>query len=270
MKIFVTNLARFHDRRRHMAAQLDRLGLDYEIVRGVVGANLTDAEVERACDMDVLRRHSTWFGRGAIGCTLTCQAIYQDILERQLTCALYLEDDTILPVQLRALLDAIERRVVDGEVILLHYASSDPLVFSAKSAEPLHGKHAVVYPMDVRRVRSGAAFVVTASAAQNMLRCNVPIKRTPDCWGDFYAWDAISRVRCVHPMPITSAYFPSTIGYASRVSFFAPVVSAIEALRLRLLDTLLRSARRLATRHREPVWADEESPQVLKPKRASY
>ena len=69
--------------------QLERLGLDYEIRTGVIGANLTDDEVAQSCDQGFMQRHKSWFTRGMLGATLTCHAVYTLIRDRRLPCALY-------------------------------------------------------------------------------------------------------------------------------------------------------------------------------------
>lgn len=88
--IFVISLERAPERRHAITSHLDSLGLEYEVINGVDGKQLSEQEI-----LDVLGEGVS-FDRGVIGCYLSHIKVYKLILERNISMALILEDDAIL------------------------------------------------------------------------------------------------------------------------------------------------------------------------------
>jgi GR25 family glycosyltransferase involved in LPS biosynthesis len=260
MEIFVTNLPWSTERRVSISAQLDRLELRYEMPRCVIGAELSESEVEERCDINTIRR-LPWFTRAVIGCTLTCFSIYRQIVERDLRCALYLEDDTILPTDLPRLLDRIEAEIVDGEVVLLYYLGHDVISLSAHDSVLLTKEYSLRYPMHPGVLSSGSAFVVTQSAARHMIERNTPIRMSPDCWGYFLDIGALASIRCVHPMPVNTADYRSTLSHFRESKALGGLAAFIDLIRPFPLYQLLQLRRRLSKENRRKCRVvDEPSP----------
>ena len=95
--VFVISLANQPERRRAVAAHLDRLGIEFEIVDGVYGNDLPPEEVERV-------RGNRNLPLGHVGCCLSHLAAYRRIVDRELPAALVLEDDAALRPRVRDLL----------------------------------------------------------------------------------------------------------------------------------------------------------------------
>lgn len=260
MQIFVTNLPWSTERRASISSQLDRLGLPYEMPPCVIGADLTEAELEERCDMAAMRR-LPWLTRAVIGCTLTCFSIYRQIVERDLRCALYLEDDTLLSADLPLLLSRIEAEIVDGEVVLLYYLGNGVVSLSARDSVALTGEYSLRYPMDPGVLASGSAFVVTKGAARRMVEHNTPVRMSPDCWGYFHSAGALSRIRCVHPMPVDTADYRSTLSHLRGSGTVGALVELVDRSRLFPFYQLLKYRRRVNKQgRRKCLIVDEPSP----------
>lgn len=224
MHIYITNLKTSTERRALMEQQLQGTGLDYEFFDCVIGANLTEAEIEQRCDMAAINKHNEklqWFNRGMIGCTMTNQLVYQDIINKNYPYALFLEDDTVLPTNLGTLLAHLEGGIQQGDVILLFWNAWGGLQLKRQPVDQFEGT-GLYAPVNYRDLTCGSAYVVTQKAAQAMIAANTPIANTPDSWGFFYDKKAIQRLLCAYPHAVQTADLKSTMdtGKFSGLSHF--------------------------------------------------
>jgi len=155
-------------------------------------------------------RRKHWFNRGVIGCTLTNQGVYRDIIGNNYPYALYLEDDVKFNAGFKKLLTLLQPLIQDGDVILLNYLSTHDLKLRSISDFGYH-KYGLYEIANPEAAGGGSAFIVTKTAAEKMLQFNIPIRITPDCWGDFLKATAINRLLCVYPRPVESNFFQSTM-----------------------------------------------------------
>jgi hypothetical protein len=88
--IFVISLARAPDRREAISEHLRSLGLEFEIVEAVDGAQLSDSDC-----ISLLAKNVTYI-RGVIGCYLSHIRLYERIIQDNIDIALILEDDARL------------------------------------------------------------------------------------------------------------------------------------------------------------------------------
>ena len=96
MKIFIISLKHALDRRQAIAKELDGLGIQFEFVDAVVGADidLYDAKVINLAKIQkFLGRNIT---NGEIGCALSHASIYQKMIDEKISDAIVLEDDAII------------------------------------------------------------------------------------------------------------------------------------------------------------------------------
>ncbi|HET8693533.1 MAG TPA: glycosyltransferase family 25 protein [Aquabacterium sp.] len=92
--ILLINLDRSRDRLERCGALLDKLGLPWERVPAVEGAKLDPATLKQLNPQPA--PHGEWFRGltpGEIGCFLSHLKCWELIAQRQLACALILEDD---------------------------------------------------------------------------------------------------------------------------------------------------------------------------------
>jgi glycosyl transferase family 25 len=226
---YVINLARSLDRRAYITAQLDKTGLDYEIMTAVDGRelDLTDPAV---VDPALVARLQFQVVAGTVGAALSHLNAYQRIVADGLDAALVLEDDVVLPADLKSLADAVAGRLDGAEVALLSYDSQDPCRMSREGLVQLPGSRSLALPIDIDQPVSGAAYIITREACERMIKCAMPIRVPADTWRHFFREGALDRVRCVFPLPVlkspklTSTIGSYTLGNGLKGRLVAPLV----------------------------------------------
>jgi glycosyl transferase, family 25 len=229
--VYVINLARSLDRRAHITAELDKTGLDYDIVAAVDGRvlDLTDPTI---VDPALVARIQVQLVAGTVGAALSHQKVYQQIIADGVDIALVLEDDVVLPADLKTLADAVAGQLDGAEVALLSYDSEEPCRMSREGLVPLPGSRSLALPIDIDQPVSGAGYLITREACERMIKYGTPIRVPADTWRFFFREGALDRVRCVFPLPVLkNPKFTSTIGS----------YSAGSGIKGRLVLTLVRS-----------------------------
>lgn len=245
MKVFVINLERSTARRAFMRRQLASRDLDFEFVKAVDGAALSDDEVARVCDFAQLARRPHLRRRGVYGCLLSHYSVYERIVAENLPCALVLEDDVVVDAALGALLSALAPQLQAGEVLLLYSQNTYmPTVLSEQHAQPLPGGYQLSYPLEPWACGSTSGYLISQQAAQALLSLLLPIHCASDAWGLFYDEKAIGSLRCVTPFPVKPAGFKSEIDYVAPASLLGKVLTFIDERRLFPLKQLLDYRRR--------------------------
>jgi len=99
-KVYVVSLARMPERRRAIAAELARHGVDAAVV-DAVDARQADPQWlrDQVDEAAVLRHAGRTMSPPEIGCALSHRLVYRDILDSGACGALVLEDDVTLPPQ---------------------------------------------------------------------------------------------------------------------------------------------------------------------------
>lgn len=208
VQAYVINLARSPERREHMASELKKAGLDYQIVEGVDGRAL-DVDNPALVAPSLVASHR--FPAGVAGCALSHLRVYQTILTDGLDNALVLEDDVILPANLGSLVDDVGGHLSGAEVALINYDGVRRM--SIEGLASLRSGQVLVLPLDVRQPASAAAYLITRKACERMSEQMPPVRAHADSWGFFYQQGLLDRVRCVFPLAVSkSPEFPSTIG----------------------------------------------------------
>lgn len=210
MKIYVINLKESTERRVRITRQLSELGLPFEIVDGVRGADLSEAE-RRAQYSDVRfrRKYGRTATNGEIGCSLSHVAVYRKVIAAKLPFALVLEDDAWLTPDLVQILTSLETtyRPSDKTLVLLSPVSA----MSGSSFRPLTCGY-VACP--VRRAMLSHAYVVTAESAVALLHRLAPVNEVADAW----TWLQRERVVAVEAVFPAIAIVQQAEGSAIRVA----------------------------------------------------
>ncbi len=236
VRAFAINLDRCDDRRAHVTAELDRAGLDYEIISGVDGRDLDldDPElIDPAMLMSIAHRP------GAAGCALSHLRVCQRVLADRLDHALVLEDDVQLAPGFADAAGALASQLTGAEVALLNFESSGgTCLLSREGAVSLSPPWQLALPLDVRQPVSGAGYVITRAACERIVDGMLPLRALPDDWGFYFSEGMLDRVRCVVPMPVRKhPGFGSTVEHRPATS-----------MRLRVRD--------IAARHEVPFVLD--------------
>ena len=245
MYAYVINLARSPERRAHITAELEKSGIDYEVVEGIDGRDL-DLHDPRTIDPSVL--NSSWFRPGVAGCALSHLRVHQKMLADGLDQALVLEDDITVPADLGSLADALADHLVGAEVALLNYDSKETCRMSLEGSVHLPSSRMLVLPIDVSQPESGAAYVITREACKRMNDSVLPVRAKADDWDHFYREGVLDRVRCVVPLAVAkNPAFASTMDYYSRGSFKARLIMLITRYDMRLF-------RQAISYRRQRIW----------------
>jgi glycosyl transferase family 25 len=266
MHAYVINLARSRDRRAHIIAQLERTGIEYEIVTAVDGREL---DLDDASLIDPAIFALTQFRAGTAGAALSHQSIYRKIIADGLDRALVLEDDVTLPEDMGSLADAVAKQLVGAEVALLSYDAWEGCKLSTEGSVPLPAERLLALPIDISQPRSGGAYIITREACERMLKNFPPVRVNPDDWWFFYREGILDRVRCVAPLQVRkTAKLESTLGsYSLGNSVRGRVVYALVKRKIPVIHQM--AVRRRQRIYREWGRAAEvvDMPFVEKPSR---
>lgn len=265
MHAYVINLERSQDRRGHIIAELSRTGLDYEIVTGVDGRDL---DLRDPAVVDPSRVTGSSFPAGAVGAALSHLKVYQKIVADGLDKALVLEDDATFPADLNSLADAVADQLTGAEVALLYYLSEDTIKLSTEGSVNLPSRRRLALPIDIRRVKSAVAYIVTREACERMERTVMPVRVDSDDWWFFYKEGALDRVRCVAPLTVGLNYkFRSTIGtYGLGNGIKAALLEPLLRYKIPFLQQMISYRRQRISRQ----WTQSEmvdTPFIEKPSR---
>ena len=213
VQAYVINLARSHDRRAYITAELKKTAVDYEVVTAVDGRGVELSD-ESLIHRSFLNRTAS--SAGSAGASLSHLNVYRKILEEGHDAALVLEDDVKLPADLGWLADAVAVQLTGAEVALLSVDSPDPCQLSPAGSAALPGGRLLALPLDVTQPRSAGAYVITREACERIVKSLPPIRVQADAWWWFYREGMVDRVRCVAPLPVLkNPNFVSTIGFYS-------------------------------------------------------
>jgi len=243
VRAYVINLARSPERRRHIAAELARTDLAYEIVAAVDGRDL-DLSDPQIVDCALLAKND--FPAGTAGCALSHLRAYRRILGDGGDAGLVLEDDVTLPADLGRLADEVARHLTGAEVALLNYGSADTCLMSREGTVDLASSRLLAMPINLCRLVNAGAYVITREACERMVRDALPIRANADDWTYFYTHGLVDRVRCVLPLPVgKSEKFESTIGlYSLGDSLTARVIGPLVRHRIPVVHRVVRARRR--------------------------
>lgn len=258
VKIYVVNLERAPDRLTHMAAQLQRLGLDYEVVAAVDGAELTPTDRRGLVDESAVSAMPQWLTAGAVGCALSHRLVYERMLSDGHQIALVLEDDVRLEPSVVGLLAAVEEALRGAEVALLNYRSRRVCHFDGRTGKVLAPQYRLLSPQEAAHIGSTAAYVVTRAAAARIHAGVVPVRAAADSWGMFVAEGFVDRVWCVFPRPVdTDTSFSSTIDYVPENSPTARLKAVARRRGAQPLKLALSAARAVRERRMSRFVVDE-------------
>jgi glycosyl transferase, family 25 len=213
VRAYVISLDRSADRRAHIRAELDRAGIEYEIISGVDGREI---DLHDRSKVDPALLASTEYQPGVAGCALSHLLAFQRVLSDGLEHALILEDDIQLPAGLPDVADALVPHLTGAEVALLNFESSGSgaCLMSREGSVRLSPPWELALPLDVGQPVSGAAVVITRAACERIAGGMLPLRAVSDDWGFYFREGMLDRVRCVTPMPVSKhPGFPSTIEY---------------------------------------------------------
>ena len=135
----VINLDKSHQRLERISARLNQLGLPFERVPAVYGASLSAVELKEFYSHTLnAKSYRRPLSNAEIGCYLSHLKAWQTIVDRQLPCALVIEDDLIIDDELKAFMHKLSRSTADWDVVKFYCRKSSPRI---TSREPIGRSH---------------------------------------------------------------------------------------------------------------------------------
>lgn len=265
MRAFVINLERSTVRRASIQQQLNAQGIEFEFVKAVDGATLTDEYLAQISNMEELEKRPHIMRKGMYGCILSHHGIYQRIVAEDIPYALILEDDIEIQPGFKAVLEDLESKIHPNEAILLFSQNNFmPTVFSKQHAEEVANNHLLAYPMEPWALGSTAGYIISKAAAQGMVDYMLPLHIGPDAWIAFYRDKAIGSLRCLTPFLVKPAGFTSDIDYVNSNSALGRAVAFIKKHRVFPFKQLLDYRRKRAlAKSIQYSFSSEPSPVAL-------
>lgn len=171
-RVFVINLKKDKNRRDTIVKQLDDKNIDFEIVDGVYGKDLSESDIE---DLSAIKESKKKMGKeislNEIGCSLSHQRIYKKIIEDDLNGAFIFEDDVILSQNSKNIMDTIYaniKNIEQGCWINLNscYIDTKNKIYDIDSNQALHRSV---------RVKNACSYYIDKAAANKLISYNTPI-----------------------------------------------------------------------------------------------
>lgn len=191
MKVFIINLERSLDRRHSIAAQCNKLGLDYEFIAAVDGRTLSEKEIEEST-----HALNYAFKTGEIGCALSHLNIYKKMVSENITEALILEDDALLSADVKSVVSSTAMKHISKYPSVLLLSKVNKLI--NRKIFNINDKLAVYR---VQHATTAHAYMLNLEAAKNLVNLLFPVWMVADKWSLFEDFSAI-KVFAVYPEPV--------------------------------------------------------------------
>jgi glycosyl transferase family 25 len=243
MKTYIINLETSTRRRENVLREVQRHGLDYELVTAVDGRQFTADDLEKLPIADVVKKKSDYYSPNIIAAAFSHVRVYERILESGDEAALILEDDAVLCDDFGNVLDGIAAKIKLNEIVICHFMSFRPMELSAIDSETVASGYSLHYPLTLEGVNSGAAYVITRGAAATLLKVVIPVQAEADSWKTFYDQGGFESIRFVYPMPVSVRGDKSTIATDQQWGLRRWLTSAFDDYQVPPFYQILRSAR---------------------------
>ncbi len=213
LPVFVINLPQELERRRHMEAELARVGLTAEFVPGVDGSRLREEDWRRYDKETSLQVYGVDMLAGEIGCYLSHYRLLQRMLDENLDVALILEDDVRFEDDFPDVLAALMQAPRDWLLVRLSTSRRTSADWAAN-----RGRAVAQLTPRYRLLRLGThvlgagAYLVTRAGAQRLVDYGCKIVMPIDHTMDRY-WENGIKPYVVSPFPVQQRQdLPSSIG----------------------------------------------------------
>ncbi len=176
--IWVINLRRSVDRRASIRAELDRLGLEYELVDAVDGRELGPEELaasySASAALALIGRELT---PGEIGCSLSHLWLYQRQVEEGHEDVVILEDDIVVSPAFPDILRRRDALPTDWELVLFHRVNTPAVSYWGRRR--FDQRHRCVKFASL--VDGTVSYLLRLSGARKLLAHGYPVRVPSDC-----------------------------------------------------------------------------------------
>lgn len=194
MKVFIINLKQAEEKRQQMEQQLTSLGVkDYEFVEAIHGATLSKEEIaEKVYDYPECA-----LTLGEIGCALSHIKVYQEMIKCQITSAIILEDDVILPQSFVKLSETLSSTLETSESKVITLGRANKLTLRKKFFTfDQYGEYTAVTAFGTY------AYAINLAAAKSLASRLLPIKYEADMFIHFRENGWLNTFNVLYPQYI--------------------------------------------------------------------
>lgn len=174
MKIYILSLESDFERRQKVCANLDQLGLEYEVFWAVDGRKGLPMDMEQQVDRKAAQKKvGRELGDGELACALSHRLIYEKMLANNIERALILEDDVTVSGELLSLFES--KSYIGHHLLLLNHNRAYVWPFYQKK---LFGKF--VARRLTRSCWMASAYIIDRVGAEYLLSHSRPIQSVAD------------------------------------------------------------------------------------------
>jgi glycosyl transferase family 25 len=125
--VFVINLDKSPKRMAKISQRLDQLGIIFERISGVYGADLTAEEISKYyCPKLNKKNYRRPLRLGEIGCYMSHLKAWRTIVDRKISCALILEDDIVIDESLTRLIQYLGKSSNSFDIVKFYSKKKKP------------------------------------------------------------------------------------------------------------------------------------------------
>lgn len=125
--VFVINLDNSLERMAKISQRLEQLGISFERLAGVYGADLSEQEIAKHyCPQLNKKNYRRPLRLGEIGCYMSHLKAWRTIVDRKISCALILEDDIVIDESLAILMQDLGKASKSFDIVKFYCKKETP------------------------------------------------------------------------------------------------------------------------------------------------
>lgn len=179
LKIYVISLKNSVERRKSVSQQLEALNLPFTFFDAYLGKDFCENpdyyDVKKA--KKLIHRE---LKAGEVGCALSHNAVYKEIVKEKLPYALVLEDDIVISKDLPEVIESLLPYLTGSRIITLDRCD----VYNKRTVIPLFNEYHLATPRYVREggMANTSGYLITGEAAEKIASVNFPVWCPSDHW----------------------------------------------------------------------------------------
>lgn len=180
MKTYVVNMLKDTVKCAQIEAQLAKHPeLDYQIWEAVEGRKLSEQEQARLILPEFKKRYGNGASLPAAGCSLSHASIYKDMMDKNIQCALILEDDARLAPDLK-ISECL--KIINSDKPSAILLTSDFWYMKDALVKKIDDKYSI-FKLYNAYMTSG--YIINEAGAELLYKINTPVQYTADAWQIF-------------------------------------------------------------------------------------
>jgi glycosyl transferase, family 25 len=180
MKIFVITIKRNQERLNFLSARLRNLGLDFEAIEGIDGANISDDEARKIDTSFYFERYGIRMSKYEVAAALSHRRVYEHMIKNKVNRALILEDDAYPLSSTPEILKSLEQLCNYDLLYLFHGKAKKFPIY--KSLPHNYRLYRYLHPSKKSRrsIIYGVAYILTLKGAHKLLEIGGNKMMPPD------------------------------------------------------------------------------------------